>query len=1040
VRDEIECRRTWTFSFLSGDFDMTRFMWLSMGMLILVSSALATNVLAYDNMSPIASGNWEDAANWTSGTVPDVNSNTIWLSDPKVTFGASAGDRMVGAIELNGSIPAATAELYFAPDAGTLTDVGYSLIAWGGHFSGNTYGKLTMDGGTFTVQGVAGLSYLWDGRSYDSVSVATINTGATWNTVGGTIGYNGLYLGNNTAGLDTGSATLNLNGGTLNTIGITFADYGAKVINIGNGGKINFIASGSIGTNGNINILTGGAILSTASAVDQTINTIIAGTGSVTVDGAGTLTLTAANTYSGDTKVNAGTLILNNNLALQNSVFDTSGAGTLTLAAGVDTPTFGGLASAANFTVPANVTTLTLNPVAGTTATYSGDLVGSANMNLIKSGPGTQVFAGTDSSISQTTINAGTLQAAKTAALPGYDSAGLIVVNDGGTLAVNAGGAGEWDVPQIGTVLSNVTFNAGSALGIDTTSGEFSYEGSIGGIQGLTKLGANGLILTTNQSYTGPTIVNAGTLALRGENMFYGRLSSTSGVVINNGGTVAVQDNNALGGYETSVPTVTLNPGGVLTTSGGITSNLKDVVLQGGELASSVPNDLWGSWALIGSVQATGNGVTSTISAQEVVLYQTYATPSFTVDEGATLNVTGTFRHSTLNGTYFGGALIKNGLGKMVLNAPQTYVGGTVEVNAGTLEIRGINAEKSTLSDSAGIVINNGGTVDVEAFNSLGGTMTSVPTVTINPGGKLTMGNGQTCTLNALELQGGELAAGPSTSEWGSWALFGDVHVGGSGVTSTISASDVVPYENATGGHGMRKFTVDDGATLNFTGTLKSRNVYGWYTSFVKDGPGTMILAGQSVNYTDAMTVQAGTLELAIVAQAPVLTGAGGADIQGGKMVFDYTGPGDNPASTIAGLLAAGYNGGTWATGQIRNTTAGTTGLSLGWADSTTADYVTVMATYAGDANLSGKVDVADLTLLLNNYNKTDEGWANGDFNYDGSVNVADLTALLNNYNKSIGGSVAAIVGSTAVPEPGTLALLAAGLLGLLVYAWRKRK
>ncbi len=28
----------------------------------------------------------------------------------------------------------------------------------------------------------------------------------------------------------------------------------------------------------------------------------------------------------------------------------------------------------------------------------------------------------------------------------------------------------------------------------------------------------------------------------------------------------------------------------------------------------------------------------------------------------------------------------------------------------------------------------------------------------------------------------------------------------------------------------------------------------------------------------------------------------------------------------------------------------------------------------------------------------------------------------------------------TGVPEPGTLALLAAGLAGLLCYAWRKRK
>ncbi len=38
------------------------------------------------------------------------------------------------------------------------------------------------------------------------------------------------------------------------------------------------------------------------------------------------------------------------------------------------------------------------------------------------------------------------------------------------------------------------------------------------------------------------------------------------------------------------------------------------------------------------------------------------------------------------------------------------------------------------------------------------------------------------------------------------------------------------------------------------------------------------------------------------------------------------------------------------------------------------------------------------------------------------------------------GGGSAVGVTAAAVPEPGTLALLAAGLLASLAYAWRKRK
>jgi hypothetical protein len=92
----------------------------------------------------------------------------------------------------------------------------------------------------------------------------------------------------------------------------------------------------------------------------------------------------------------------------------------------------------------------------------------------------------------------------------------------------------------------------------------------------------------------------------------------------------------------------------------------------------------------------------------------------------------------------------------------------------------------------------------------------------------------------------------------------------------------------------------------------------------------------------------------------------------------------------------------------------------------------------SGDANLDDKVDINDLTKVLTSYNQsTGVSWTNGDFNNDGRVDINDLTIVLTHYNQSYS---AAASGLAAVPEPDTLALLAAGLVGLLACAWRARR
>ncbi|MDP4643721.1 MAG: autotransporter-associated beta strand repeat-containing protein, partial [Opitutales bacterium] len=184
-------------------------------------------------------------------------------------------------------------------------------------------------------------------------------------------------------------------------------------------------------------------------------------------EGAGTQTLTGANTHTGLTKVSNGTLVISNDLGLQNSAIDTSGAGQITLVG--TTPTFGGLVSNGDLTSVisnyATVTALTLSPVAGASHTYSGDVLDSiAPMPLIKSGDGTQILSGNVTYTGTTTVNGGTL------AIQGDFASIDLATAAGGTL-------------EIDTTAGDQQINGGTISG----DGTFVKSGP-----GLLMLGANG--------------------------------------------------------------------------------------------------------------------------------------------------------------------------------------------------------------------------------------------------------------------------------------------------------------------------------------------------------------------------------------------------------------------------------------------------------------------------------------------------------------------------------------------------------------------
>jgi hypothetical protein len=97
----------------------------------------------------------------------------------------------------------------------------------------------------------------------------------------------------------------------------------------------------------------------------------------------------------------------------------------------------------------------------------------------------------------------------------------------------------------------------------------------------------------------------------------------------------------------------------------------------------------------------------------------------------------------------------------------------------------------------------------------------------------------------------------------------------------------------------------------------------------------------------------------------------------------------------ITGLIQSGRNGGAWNGSGIVTSSANGNLTSLGVGE--TGGDAVVRLTYAGDANLDGKINVDDYGKIDFNVNLSTSGWFNGDFNYDGKINVDDYGIIDSN-------------------------------------------
>ena len=516
----------------------------------------------------------------------DFRSNIT--NDGTYKHNSSTNQTLSGVIDGTGSV--------VKDNTGTLTLSGANT------FSGN----VTVNNGTLAT-GAASVTSFGANTAGRTVTVdgasSVLNVAHTNATAGNGHGAeNNITLVAQNGGIIRNSGTavnrigdVTLNGGTLEA-NVTDASWGSWYLGTRNGGQEATVTVGGaaastisgtgnvkLGTNTNFNVAdaTGDSNtdLTVSAILDNQTATQSGAAGGFTKLGAGTMELTAANTYTGDTTISAGTLEIGGAGQLGSGTYAgaISNSGTFEYNSSAN-QTFSGVISGAGSVVKDNTGTLTLsanNNFSGGTTVDGGTLqltvdgrIGNGGLTVNNGGTFSIANDDFNSLGGAITVNeGGTLSTDSTG--DNAHNIGAITLN-GGTLTSsgNTWFQGNWifngDVTVGGSALSTIS---GLAVGSQPSGGTFNVDDSVAGastdllvsaditLGSLTKTGAGTMELTGTGSYTGDTTVSAGTLSLASTYTHTG-----TGDFIVNGGTLEVAD-----GVDISSSAMTISLGGVIS-------------------------------------------------------------------------------------------------------------------------------------------------------------------------------------------------------------------------------------------------------------------------------------------------------------------------------------------------------------------------------------------------------------------------------------------------------------------------------------------
>ncbi|GHB98840.1 autotransporter-associated beta strand repeat-containing protein [Cerasicoccus arenae] len=459
--------------------------------------------------------------------------------------------------------------------------------------NGGTLSQFATNGNAVTITGMG--RTVFNSQITGSGSLTKNGSGATQfnassSYTGGTVLNDGtIEIGNNTA---LGTGAISFNGGRIGATGAARTLSPAYSIN--NGFTIGNIDSNNLTLSGAGNLTTNAA-LTVESGITGTLSGVISGNNQLTKEGAGTLSLTGANTFN-NLVVNSGvvTSTVGGNMLVGGngagtSVFgdanvtvnaggtlNATSGGSIEIGDGSTMSNTGGLAtmlSGGNLTFDGN-----FNQTAGTTNfNVGGNILTDSGSSIVISG-GTTNFTGstnftTAGSSSSILVSNG---ATANVQLSAGAAASTFNLTNGDALTVNGNGSN----------FNVATETAGSVnLNGDIT---LSNSGKMTVAQGPTVFGAN-------SSFNGGSAATAGTLEV------LGNLTFTAGMDIANAPKITLNVTSGNSVITAATANTNIENLGVITKTGDgqttIGSNLNNlqatkIVINGGTLLNSTSNQI----------------------------------------------------------------------------------------------------------------------------------------------------------------------------------------------------------------------------------------------------------------------------------------------------------------------------------------------------------------------------------------------------------------------------------------------------------------